>query len=93
VALDRAAERELELRHATAGLELDAADDIDGKRIAAPLLALWGAKGVVGELYDVLATWREKAADVSGAAIDCGHFLPEEAPDATLQALLSFLRR
>ena len=33
--------------------------------VTAPLLALWGAKGVVGHLYDVLATWREKAATVT----------------------------
>ena len=35
-------------------------------RITAPLLALWGAKGTVGQLYDVLETWREKALDVRG---------------------------
>ena len=45
-----------------------------------------------GSLHDGLATWREKATGpVSGHAIDCGHFLPEEAPDATLKALLDFL--
>jgi len=34
----------------------------------------------VGQLYDVLATWREKAIDVQGHALDCGHTLQEEAP-------------
>ncbi|MFP3326062.1 alpha/beta hydrolase, partial [Planococcus sp. SIMBA_160] len=57
-----------------------------------PLLALWGARGAVGEMYDVLSVWRERASDVRGEALDCGHFLPEEAPEATLQALLAFLR-
>ena len=75
------------------GLELDAADDAAGRKITAPLLALWGAKGVVGRLYDVLETWREKAVDVSGRALDCGHLLPEEAPAATLEALLAFFRK
>jgi haloacetate dehalogenase len=74
------------------GLELDAADDAAGRKITAPLLALWGANGVVGRLYDVLETWREKALDVSGRALDCGHLLPEEAPDATLAALRAFFR-
>ena len=46
-------------------------------RSTAPLLALWGAKGTVGALYDVLATWREKAVDVRGRALDCGHALQE----------------
>jgi haloacetate dehalogenase len=72
------------------GLELDAADRTAGHKVTAPLLALWGARGVVGATYDVLATWREKAVEVSGAALDCGHALPEEAPDQTLAALLAF---
>ena len=50
-----------------------------------------GAKGVVGELYDVLATWREKAVAVQGRALDCGHTLQEEAPEELLRALLPFL--
>ena len=72
------------------GLELDAADRAAGRKVTAPLLALWGAKGVVGRTYDVLATWREIAGDVSGNAIDCGHALPEEAPQETLDALMAF---
>ena len=75
---------------ATIDLEHDAADA--HRRIEAPLLALWGAKGVVGELYDVLATWREKALQVSGTALPCGHLLQEEVPEATADALLAFLR-
>ena len=74
---------------ATIDLEHDAADV--GRRVTAPLLALWGAKGVVGQLYDVLATWREKAVDVSGRALDCGHTLQEEAPEALLRELMPFL--
>src|ERR1700685_861604 len=47
-----------------------------------PLLALWGAKGTVGQMYDVLATWRPKSASsVQGKALDCGHMLPEERPE------------
>jgi haloacetate dehalogenase len=74
---------------ATIDLEHDAAD---GERaVTAPLLALWGAKGTVGKLYDVLATWREKATDVRGRALDCGHAPQEEVPDETLRELLPFL--
>jgi haloacetate dehalogenase len=76
---------------ASAGIDLvhDAADA--GKRIAAPLLALWGAQGTVGALYDVLATWRDKADRVEGHALDCGHSPQEEVPDALLDALAGFL--
>jgi haloacetate dehalogenase len=76
---------------AAAGIDLehDAADA--EKRIECPLLVLWGAKGVVGRLFDPLACWREKAVDVRGEAIDCGHFVPEERPRETLAALRAFL--
>jgi haloacetate dehalogenase len=72
------------------GLELDREDAAAGRMVTAPLLAVWGAHGVVGQLYDVLATWRERAVDVRGHALDCGHLLPEERPDETLAALLDF---
>jgi haloacetate dehalogenase len=76
---------------AAAGIDLehDAADALG--KIACPLLVLWGAAGVVARLYDPLAIWREKAIDVSGRALPCGHFLPEEAPAETLAALDAFL--
>ncbi len=77
---------------ASIDLEMDQADDEAGRKIAAPLLALWGAKGTVGKLYDVLATWRPKAADVTGHALDCGHLLPEEKPEAVLAAFRAFFR-
>ena len=74
---------------ATIDLEHDAADAY--RKVLAPLLALWGAKGTVGQLYDVLAAWRVKAGDVRGRALDSGHGLHEEVPVATLADLLWFL--
>ena len=64
----------------------------NGRKVAQPLLALWGALGTVGALFDVLGLWREEAADVQGAALPCGHLIPEEAPEALLRALDPFLR-
>jgi len=75
---------------ASIDLEHDAADA--DRKVACPLLILWGEKGVVGRLYKPLAIWREKARHVEGAALPCGHFLPEEAPEETLTALQKFLR-
>jgi haloacetate dehalogenase len=60
-------------------------------RIACPLLVLWGRHGLMHRHFDVLATWREKAADVRGEPLDCGHFLPEERPAETAERLLAFL--
>ena len=75
---------------ASIDLEHDRADA--DRPVIAPLLALWGARGTVGALYDVLATWREKALHVRGRALDCGHTLQEELPEQTLAELLEFLR-
>jgi haloacetate dehalogenase len=65
--------------------------DFDKRKILCPLLVLWGSKGVVGRLYDPLAVWRDWAEDVSGRAIDAGHYLAEENPADTLAALLRIL--
>lgn len=63
--------------------------DID-QMIQCPVLVLWGLRGVMQRRYNVLETWRERAVDVRGKGLDCGHFLPEEAPQETVQALLDF---
>jgi haloacetate dehalogenase len=73
---------------ASIDLEHDEAD-LD-RKINAPLLALWGSKGFVHRTYDVLAVWRERASQVQGRALECGHFLPEEAPAAVYAELLRF---
>ncbi len=62
------------------------------QRMRCPLLVLWGNKGFVGRNYDVLALWREKAMNVSGHGLACGHFLPEELPDEVASDLLTFIR-
>ncbi|HZP91366.1 MAG TPA: alpha/beta hydrolase [Burkholderiales bacterium] len=78
-----------------AAATVDLADDERdfGKKIGCPVLAIWGEYGKMHQLFDVVATWREKAADVRGLSLPCGHFIPEEAPDELLSHLLPFLRR
>ena len=55
-----------------------------------PLLVLWGRRSCQGSGYDVLAVWRDHAENVTGQAIDSGHFIPEEAPDEAYRALREF---
>lgn len=76
---------------ASIDLEHDAADRAAGRRVRCPLLALWGERGVVHRLFDPLAEWRAVADDVRGCPLPCGHYLAEEAPDATLAELEAFL--
>lgn len=75
---------------ATIDWALDREDRAAGRKIACPLLALWGKRTYGGELEPILNHWRELALDVRGAILDCGHFLPEEAPEATRAALDAF---
>lgn len=74
---------------ATIDFALDEADR-GTRRIACPVLVLWGRRGQLDRAYDVLAVWRDWADDVRGHALDCGHFLPEEAPDETYAELHRF---
>ena len=76
---------------ATLDYEPDAEDREAGRRMACPVLALWGSKGfLLEEHYDVLEVWRGWAEEVSGRALDCGHYLPEEAPEDTYAELRAF---
>jgi haloacetate dehalogenase len=78
---------------ATFGVDLamDAEDFAAGRKIACPLLLLWGATGGVGRNHDSLAIWPRYAADIrAGKALPCGHYLSEEAPDETYAELRAF---
>ena len=70
---------------------LDAAD-LGRRRIACPVLVLWGADGIARRAEDPLASWRPWCDDLRGQGVPGGHFLPEESPAETLAALLDFLR-
>lgn len=75
---------------ATIDLEHDRQDVAAGRRMQQSLRVLWGRHGVVAQCFDVLALWRERAADVSGAALDCGHYIAEEQPAALLDEMKIF---
>jgi haloacetate dehalogenase len=60
------------------------------RRIACPVLVLWSANGAVAAWYEPLEVWREWAPDVQGGPVDCGHFLPEEAPEEVGRRLGDF---
>ena len=74
----------------TIDLEHDRADREAGRRIACPLLVLWGREGVIGRSFDAVAQWERVASDVRGRALDCGHYVPEEAPQALLEEIERF---
>jgi haloacetate dehalogenase len=76
---------------AAAGIDLEHdRQDLD-RPITCPLHILWGRKGILGTLFDVLTPWRQTATHVSGKGLDCGHYLAEEAPEETRAEIESFL--
>ena len=79
---------------ASAGIDLehDRADVAAACKLTQPVHVLWAQHGAVGNCFDVLALWRERALRVSGRAVDCGHYLPEEAPADVVGEALHFFR-
>jgi haloacetate dehalogenase len=79
---------------ASAGIDLDhdRQDVAHGRKLTQPLRVLWGEHGVVGQCFDVPALWRERATQVTGKALPCGHYIAEEAPHTLLAEAIPFLK-
>ena len=81
------------------GIELDLKhDEVDrGRKLTCPVLVLWGTNMAkrpgwqTGAKLNMLSTWRDRATNVRGMPLNCGHFLPEELPGETASAILAFL--
>ena len=66
-----------------------------GRRLQLPVLAIGGGRAEArGRGSEPEQSLREIATDVTGAVIaDCGHFVPEEAPDELATLLLAHFAR
>ena len=71
-------------------LEHDRADL--GRRIEMPMLVLWGERSHVNRSYKPLEAWAERASDVRGKMLPCGHYPAEQVPEETLSELQAFFR-
>ncbi|HET7803630.1 MAG TPA: alpha/beta hydrolase [Pseudolabrys sp.] len=74
-------------------LEMDTKDFEAGRKIECPVLLLWGATGGVGRNHKPgpAEIWRNYATNIVDAkALPCGHYLSEEAPKETTDALRQF---
>jgi haloacetate dehalogenase len=65
--------------------------DKDKQKIKCPVLVLWGKHSAIEKWYDPIKIWNGWAKNVTGQSLNCGHFLPEEAPLETGDQLLRFL--
>ncbi len=79
---------------AAAGIDLehDRADLAADRRVEVPLRVLWGSKGVVARCFDPLTLWQAAALNVSGRAVESGHYVAEEAPQALLAEIDLFFK-
>ena len=76
---------------ASIDLEHDRASRAAGQKVGCDMLLLWGERGVVNRLFEPLALWRAQCSGtVAGQLLSAGHFIPEEQPEATAQALREF---
>lgn len=78
---------------ASASVDLDEArkDIAAGRKVKCALRVLWGKKGVIEKCFDALAEWRNVSdGEVSGNAVDCGHYIPEEKPDVVVENIKEF---
>ena len=77
---------------ASAGIDLehDRADVVAGHRLMQPLRVFWGEYGTVGRCFDVLSLWRERAHQVTGQALPCGHYIAEELPERVIAEAVPF---
>gem|GEM_PF-3181275 len=71
-------------------MDHDLATRESGQKIDAPTLVLWGASGIAQNAETPLDAWRHWCSDVQGEPIRAGHFLPEENPADTTDALARF---
>ena len=60
------------------------------RKFEAPMLVLWGEKSHVNRSYKPLEAWRERASNVSGKMLPCGHYPAEQVPDDTYRELAAF---
>ena len=59
-------------------------------KLAMPMLVLWGEKSHVNRSYRPIEAWRERALDVQGKMLACGHYPAEQVPDETYAELRNF---
>lgn len=76
---------------ASIDLEHDKADS--DQHFACPVRVLWGERGAMHKLYNVLDTWLHRGSSVSGASLPGGHWLPEECPGELLAEINAFCRQ
>ena len=76
---------------ASIDLEQDKEDLRRGVKLEMPLHVHWGSKGVIERCFSPLEDWRACSnSEVTGNALQCGHYIPEEMPLELVESILAF---
>ena len=75
---------------AAVGIDLQHDEADLGRKLEMPMLVLWGEKSHVNRSFKPLEAWGERALDVRGKMLPCGHYPAEQVPEETYQALRAF---
>ncbi len=75
---------------AAASIDIEHDNEDGARKLAMPMLVIWGAKGAVGKCFDPMALWRERAQEVHGFALPGAHYLAEELPDDVARSFVEF---
>lgn len=78
---------------AGASIDLDEQrEDIEkGRKIQCPFKVLWGKHGIVEKKHDAIEEWKKVCSgEVTGEALDCGHYIPEEKPQEVIEHIKNF---
>jgi haloacetate dehalogenase len=75
---------------AAVGIDLEHDEADLHVKIAMPMLVLWGEKSHVNRSFKPIEAWRERAVDVRGRMLPCGHYPAEQCPQETYEELRRF---
>ncbi|OAQ65961.1 epoxide hydrolase-like protein [Pochonia chlamydosporia 170] len=79
---------------ATVDLDEQRADLKEGRLIKSPVRIIWGKKGIIEKCFDAMTEWKkvvDEGVVIDGYSVDCGHYIPEEAPGDVVKAINEFL--
>jgi haloacetate dehalogenase len=76
---------------ASIDLEHDRQDRLLEKKLSMPVRVLWGEHGLIERCFKPIEDWQLVAEQVSGRALACGHYLPEENPQELIQEIRAYM--
>ena len=76
---------------ASIDLDHDREDRVAGKKLMMPMRVLWGQHGLVQQCFEPISDWAQVSqSEVTGKALPCGHYIPEELPHVLIEEVRAF---